>query len=244
MVELTEKGEKLSDPMGLIERFGLTVIDEKEAEDFERQEQLKEEKERRSRLYGHYASPASGVPERYWNESLDSYNPRDKESAEALAKVRRFVDSKGCRMLMLCGANGTGKTHLGCGIIRERGGIYVPMLRLMYEVDGAMSFKAKESKIQLLDRLCETPMLVLDELARVKVREDMQVELAVYILSERYAKGKPTVIISNLWKDDLVKWLGMAVKDRLNECGEVVEFHGQSYRIAKRAEVFNGGNKC
>ena len=242
---MEEPKQPLADPAGLIAKFGLTVVDGKEAEELDRKERLAEERSRRERLDAHYVSPASGVPERYWKESLNTFKPWNEETVEALAATRRFVEAKDCRILMLCGANGSGKTHLGCGAIRERGGIYIPMLRLMYEVDGSMSYKAKESKIQLLDRICDASLVVLDELARVKVREEMQMELAVYVICERYSRGKSTMLIGNPWKKDLVPWLGMAVKDRMNECGEVVELHGQSYRITKRAEVFGkGGDKC
>ena len=112
------------------------------------------------------------------------------------------------------------------------------MLRLVYEVDSTMSFKAPETKIQLLDRMCETRLLVMDEVARMKVREEFQQELVSYILIERYARLKKTIIIGNLKKDELLKWLGNAVVDRLRECAECIELSGQTYRNTKRAEIF------
>ena len=203
----------------------------------ERQEELERKREK---LLAHYRSDKSGVPERYQHESLDTYNGWNDETKAALAKVRSFVKSSGGRALVMCGTCGTGKTHLGCGIIRERGGIYRTMLRLVYEVDGTMSFKAKESKIQLLDRFCFAPMLVLDEIGRTHCREDVQLELASYLVSERYANNKPTVLITNLEKMKFVEWFGMAVKDRLNETGEVIEFKCESFRPKKRATFLKG----
>lgn len=230
--------QPFSDPMGLIQRFGLTVVDGKEAEELAAKERQQEETNRRERLLSHYRSTASGVPSRYHREGLDTFRTETAELSAALHKVIDFTKSSGCRVLILCGKPGTGKTHLGCGIIRERGGIYVPMLRLVYEVDSTMSYKARETKVQLLDRLCEAPMLVLDEIGRMKVREDFQKELAAYVIGERYANGLPTVLISNLNKRDLVGWLETAVMDRLNECGEVIELTGSSFRAVKRADVF------
>jgi DNA replication protein DnaC len=82
---------------------------------------------------------------------------------------------------------------------------------------------------------------VLDEIARCKIREETQQELVCYVLNERYANNLPTVLITNLDKKELVKWLGFAAKDRLNECGMVIELNCESYRIKKRREIFSGG---
>lgn len=206
----------------------------------EREDNLLAEQGRRERLEAHYKS-GSGVPARYLSESLATFHAWNAETEAAVQKARDFSRQRGCRTLVLCGSSGSGKTHLGCGIIRERGGIYRTMLKLLYEVDGTMSYKAKETKVQLLDRICTAPMLVLDEIARCKIREETQQELVCYVLNERYANNLPTVLITNLDKKELVKWLGFAAKDRLNECGMVIELNCESYRIKKRREVFSGG---
>ena len=232
----------MSEPNEPLEIFGLKLAPMTDAEIREREvkEQLEELERKREKLLSHYRSDASGVPERYMNESLDTYKPWNNEAGEALGKVRAFAHSNGGRTLILCGTNGTGKTHLGCGIILERGGMYIPILRLVYEVDSTMSYKARETKIQLLNRLCRCPMLVLDEIGRMKVREDVQKELAGYIIGERYADGLPTVLISNLTKLDLLKWLGEAVVDRLRETGDCFEFKEKGYRLQKRENLYEG----
>lgn len=219
----------------------LSAMSEEEAAVQEEKERQEELARKRARMLEHYRSAESGVPDRFKHESLESFKPLTPELEAALRKVRLFVGAGGGHTLILCGANGTGKTHLGCGIIRERGGVYRSMLRLMYEVDGTMSFKARESKVQFLDRLCQAPMLVLDELGRCGVREDMQRELVSYLVGERYAAGKPTVLITNFGKGELVDWLGSAINDRLNETGELIELCGQSYRIRKREELCPDG---
>lgn len=238
-----ELAEVKPSPEEIIASMGLHVMSPEEEAEQERKERQAEEDARKSQRLSWYRSASSGVPERYWLEGLDTFNATDEETGHALKKARDFAGSAGCRVLILCGKPGTGKTHLGCGIVRERGGIYTPMLRLVYEADSTMSYKARETKIQLLDRLCSTPMLVLDELGRAKVREDYQKELASYIIGERYANRKPTVLISNLPKGELLAWLGEAVIDRLRECAEeTVEMTGATYRMMKRTEVF--GNEA
>jgi DNA replication protein DnaC len=236
---MDEMKKPFADPSGLIRSLGVTVADEKTVAAYEERQRQQEEENRRERLLSHYRSAASGVPERYYNESLDTFRAETDSARIALEKTREFVASKKCRVLILCGANGTGKSHLGCGAVREMGGVYTTMLRLVYEVDSTQSFKAKETKIQLLDRLCNARLLVLDEIARMKVREEFQQELACYLLMERYARLKSTIVIGNPNKDGMLKWLGGAVTDRFRECAECVELVGGTYRLNKRKEVFD-----
>lgn len=223
-----------------LEVFGLklSAMTDEEAQAREEQERQEEIAKKREKLLEHYRSDKSGVPERYRYESLETFKTWCDSTEYALQRVWDFVKSKGARTLILCGPAGVGKSHLGCGIIRERGGIYRSLPRLMYEIDGTMSFKASETKIQLLDRLCYTPMLVLDEIGRTHIREENQIEIVSYIISERYANKKPTVLISNFSKEALCKWLGMSVFDRLLEVGETVTFQCESYRTQKRSENY------
>ena len=220
-----------------LEVFGLklSAMSDEEAQAFEERERQEELERKREKLLEYYRSDKSGVPERYRHESLNTFVPWCEDAENALKRARVFVQSKGARVLILCGPPGTGKSHIGCGIILERGGIYRSVPRLMYEIDGTMSFKASETKIQLLDRLCYAPMLVLDEIARTHIREESQVEIVSYIVGERYANKKPTVLISNLSKEALCKWLGMSVFDRLLEVGETFTFSCESYRKQKRS---------
>ena len=213
-----------------------TPSDDADVEKFEAEQDALADRQRKSKLEEHYRN-SSGVPERYWEESLDTYDV-SFGFAEQLAAVKKFVrsETKG-GVLILCGDSGTGKTHLGCGAIREIGGMYVTMQRLLFLVDSTMSYRAKETKMDVLERLCRTAgVLVLDEIGR-GIREDAMKELAGYLIGERYAGLRKVILISNLVKPELVRWLGIAVSDRLNETCTFVEFSGQSYRIKKRREL-------
>ena len=211
-------------------------MDDTEYNRIEEENRRQRENEIKISRLTHYRSFESGVPKRYWNESFDTYKPQNDGEKHNVERLRFFVEENNNKVVVLCGNNGTGKTLLGCAVIRERGGLYKPMLKLVYEVDSSMSFKASQTKTQLLDKLCEQKMLVLDEVGR-GVQQERQAELLYYILNERYGAMLPTVLISNLSKIDLVKFLGEAVKDRLNETCEFLEFNGKSYRATKRQEA-------
>ena len=227
-----------------LEVFGLKFqpMTPQEEKDMIEREQQAEIKRKREKLLEHYRSDKSGVPERYKDESLDTYMPWCPDADNALKKVCEFTKAKGAKTLILCGPPGVGKSHLGCGAIRECGGIYRTILRLLYEVDGTMSFKAHETKIQLLDRYCYTPLLVLDEIGRTNVRNDAQLELVSYIIGERYANNRKSLLITPYTKEVFCKWIGLSLFDRLCEVGETVSFSCDSYRPIKK-EVEKGKNE-
>ena len=207
-----------------------------EEEDLEIEKE-KQETIRKNYLEKHYMSESSGVPLRYWSESLSTFKATNDQMKRNLETVKLYASQKGSKTLMLCGNNGTGKTHLGCAIIRERGGIYKTMQRLLFEIDCTMNYNSKLTNLNLLDELCNTQLLVLDEIGRGG-RESKQQELCYYIINERYNNKLSTVLISNLPKADFVHFLGKAINDRLNETGIFLELSGNSYRKEKRKEVF------
>lgn len=212
------------------QEFCITKDEEVKAhEELERQVSFRVAKERLER---HYIE-SSGVPQRYHGESLETFNAYTEELNEALSRVKEYASSHNNKILILCGGNGVGKTHLACGIIRECGGYYLSAQRLVFMAESAMSYRATESKIDLLDRLSECSMLVLDEVAR-GLQSERQQELVQYIIDARYSRLKPMVLVSNLGKTELIQWLGQSIKDRLNEVCIFMEIKGESYRKNKR----------
>lgn len=210
---------------------------EKTVKEYEEKERLDRIRAAKEKLERHYLEK-SGVPERYHTESLETFKAYSDDLKKVVETVTRYAGSPSNHTLILCGGNGMGKTHLACGIIRECGGYYLTVQRLLFMAESAMSFKATESKIDMLDRISDAKMLILDEVGR-GMQAERQQELVQYILDARYSKMKPTVLVSNLEKAELIKWLGQSVKDRLNETCVFLELKGDSYRIRKRT---TGGN--
>lgn len=177
---------------------------------------------------------SSGVPRRYWYVDFDTYIPKtDKDSAN-LEIIKRFSSlEKNDKVLLMLGAKGLGKTHLGSAIIRKCGGTFVSIEDLIFKYESSQDFHAKTNREELMNFYSSTQMLVIDEIGR-SMQTDKENSLLNYILRRRYENMLPTVLISNLSKQDLLKKVGEAVFDRLKETCISVEFEGESYRPSKR----------
>lgn len=182
------------------------------------------------------------VPQRYWNESLDTYKADTDERHATGDAVRQFahaVELGAFRTLILLGAVGTGKTHLACGIIRNVGGLYRLSSTIVEEIRHAKSFGAKETEADILDGYGRTCLLVIDEIGRSSAAQEEQYAL-YQIINERYNRRKPTVLISNQTKKEFLNYVGIAAADRLSESAQCIEFTGMSYR----AEIRHSGGGC
>jgi DNA replication protein DnaC len=211
------------------------VIDDVETERIE-QERQKQDQQAKEAMLQKWYEDNSGAPKRYWAENFNTFNPRTEQDKKALEICKNFAHAPKDKTLILCGTYGTGKTHLACSIIQKNKGIYTTLLKVLYGLDSCASFKAQKTKAQFLDELSHIPLLVIDEIGRgeTESQEKRQAEIIYYIFNERYGAKLPTVLCSNLSKENLVKYMGEAVRDRLNETCIFCELTGSSYREAKR----------
>lgn len=183
----------------------------------------------------------SGVPERYFNESLDNYkitNEMQKAAARAIGEYLREIKCGAFRTLVLIGSAGTGKTHLACGAVREFGGKYATAPDIVEEIRRAKSFSADQTEKKIIDSYSHKSLLVIDEIGRGIAATDEKYML-YQIINARYNTRKPTVLISNFTKSDFLKYIGVAAADRLVESGDIVEMNGESYRGELRRENAN-----
>ena len=200
--------------------------------EIERQERQQAEREKLERYR------KSGVPERYFNESLDSYKITNEMQATAAKAATNFLHAVKCgefKSLVMIGNAGTGKTHLACAIIREAGGKYRTAPDIVEEMRRAKSFTANDTEADIVKYYGHVPLLVIDEIGRGIAATDEKYML-YQILNARYNTRKPTVLISNLGKSDFLQYIGVAAADRLVESAEILEMNGESYRRELRAQ--------
>lgn len=180
----------------------------------------------------------SGVPERYLNEGLDTYQITNEMQTTAAKAATNFLHAVKCgefKSLVMLGNAGTGKTHLACAIIREAGGKYRTAPEIVEEMRRAKSFSANETEGDIIDYYGRIKLLVIDEIGRGISATDEKY-MIYQLVNARYNTRKPTVLISNLGKSDFLQYIGVAATDRLVESAEILEMNGESYRRELRAQ--------
>ena len=223
---------KASDFFDILERLPLEYSPDKEVmlRKLEEEEKLEVIRKRLS----YYRSKESGVPRFLWNDSLTTYHPRTEEEKTNYEKILSFVtNDENHSTLILTGRCGTGKSHLGAGIINSLGGKMIDADTLLLQVDSGDNFKSSENKLEILSRFSNYKLLVIDEIGRSMdvIKEKGYLS---YIIRNRYNNRLPTVLISNLNKKELLKFFGEAIFDRFQETCIYLEFTGESYRPNKR----------
>lgn len=179
-------------------------------------------------------SNSSGIPPRFAECSFFNFECRTETEKNIYQKVCNFVSQDHNEgVLLLTGAKGTGKTHLGAAAIRDTQGRYISMEDLIYKVESSLNFKSPQTEEEVFNDYSTVKFLVIDEVGR-SLKREKEIEILSYILRKRYDNQLPTIVISNLEKKVLMKNLGEAVVDRLREIATSIEFTGESYRILKR----------
>ena len=200
----------------------------------QREKELAEQAEKEAAYQMQKNVESSGVPRRYWHVDFDTYISRNEKDSKNLETIKKFTSlDNNDKVLILLGAKGLGKTHLGSAIIRNCGGRFISIEELIFKYESAQDFHAKTNREELMDLYSSTKMLVIDEIGR-SMQQEKENALLNYILRRGYENMLPTVLISNLSKAELLKKLGEAVLDRLKETCISVEFDGESYRPTKR----------
>lgn len=200
----------------------------------QREKELAEQAEKEAAYQMQKSVESSGVPRRYWHVDFDTYISRNEKDLKNLETIKKFTSlDNNDKVLILLGAKGLGKTHLGSAIIRNCGGKFISIEELIFKYESAQDFHAKTNREELMDLYSSTKMLVIDEIG-CSMQQEKENALLNYILRRRYEIMLPTVLISNLSKAELLKKFGEAVLDRLCETCISLEFEGESYRPSKR----------
>ena len=213
--------------------FGLNIValsenDEKLAAWEREQEKYKEQ----AKLD---AYRKSGVPEKFYNSSFDTYIAETEEEKRIKAQVMDFAKSDKCGTLLMCGANGNGKTLLGCSVIRESGGEYLTSTAMCVKYEAAIGYKAEMTRDALLEHWCKLKgVFVIDEIGKYFINPDLEKFLVSTVTCGRYENGRKSVLIGNPKKKPFVEFLGKAVYDRFTESCTAIEFNGESKRKGLR----------
>ena len=218
----------------LLTTFNNMTPEEMAAHDAKIEERIKAQE--MAEAYEQYKK--SGVPERYWHVSIETYRVSNEMQKTAQQSACAFIGAVKCgefKSLIMIGNAGTGKTHLACGIVRKCGGKYRTAPDIVEELRRAKSFTASETEAQIINYYGHTPLLVIDEIGR-GINATDEKYMIYQLLNARYNTRKPTVLISNHKKSEFLQYIGVAAADRLVESAEMIEMSGESYRRELRAK--------
>lgn len=212
----------------VFEQLSKVVVNDEAVEEYEKQQQeaLKKKK--------HNLYKQSGVPYKFFEESFDTFVATADDEIMQKKKVKDFADNPCNKVLILTGNNGTGKSHLGCSVIRQCGGVFKNSTELCIEYESGGDYNAKKNRLEILDYYIHLRMLVIDECGKYTVKQDTERFLLSYIVNNRYENDLPTVLITNGGKKEFVEFLGKSTYDRLCEVCTTVDFLGKSKRGCDR----------
>jgi DNA replication protein DnaC len=198
------------------------------------------------------------IDERYWNSNFENFNAYNEELKKHLRMAENFAGNPDGKLVML-GENGNGKTHLAISVLKKLGGkIYTA-----YEIGVRLrqSYTGETKEWEILNELCTVPLLVIDEVEKIKDSESKQ-NWVSHVVGKRCNRRLPIIFIANCHtKADC--------KERIKPCSKCLEYHlendvisrivedglvmkftsedyrkrkGEEYRNKKRAENANNGD--
>ena len=219
-----------SEPRTLTFNLSGFTVDDEGVDEYEK---MLEERRKQDRI-SFYKSSKSGVPSKFWNESLETYIAETPEEERNKDAIQQFVKNPQNKVYILCGNNGNGKSHLASSVIRELGGKYITASDLCIEYESYGSFSGEMSRTKYLRILSAQVVLVIDECGKYTLNQQLEKFLLAYVLSARYEDNLPTILVTNASKKEFIEFLGISVFDRLTEVCTTLEFTEPSKRKARR----------
>ncbi|PHM45594.1 ATP-binding protein [Xenorhabdus miraniensis] len=180
------------------------------------------------------------IAPRFAQATFDTYQPQNPEAERNLKTCQGYVQTwadrkAGGEGLILCGRQGTGKTHLAVAVCREiatEGGedVFITTAsRIIRAFRRSWNGEGGMSEYDTLQFYSERDLLVIDEIG-VQYGTESERNILFEVLNNRYEDLLPTILISNLPVTELAQFLGDRTLDRLFQGGTVLAFDWESYR--------------
>ena len=221
---------------------GINLYFEEESQEKVDNYEKEQERIRLDNAYKKYVS--SGIPKKFESHNFKTFIAKTDGEKHVKQVSEDFAKSPKNRVLIMCGKNGNGKTHLGTAVVYESifnglGGCYITSSNLCIKYESAIGYKTKMSREEIVDFYSTVQgVLVIDECCKYFVNPDLEKFLLIQIICNRYENNLPTVLISNANKKEFLDFLGKAVFDRFTEVCTTLDFNWESKRVTLR-EVKN-----
>jgi DNA replication protein DnaC len=178
-----------------------------------------------------------GIPKRFLRANLDNYkcdSGRANEQ-EIVVKVCRdysvsLADKGQAPNMLFLGIPGTGKTHLAVGILKVVGsGMYTSFFNLTRQVKGTYDGEGSEETV--LAPYLDTRLLVIDDIDTA-MKTQWEVAFLSHFVTHRWARGLPTIFISNDTIEELAQRVTAGAYSRLTSFGNIkLNFNWDDYRM-------------
>lgn len=171
-------------------------------------------------------------PERYKDATFEGYRFYGTDAQKAAQ--RRLVEClrRGLPVVMY-GNNGTGKTHLAYAsmrnqILQGKEAVYASLTDIIDEIKQGFSNNVPTARI--VDKYIGYDYMVIDEMDKAYGTPTEFLNI-FKIVNGRYMTKRPTVLISNASKDDVMEIVGKSSFERIGEDGIAVHMDWPSFRI-------------
>ena len=163
---------------------------EKETEEQNRTKQSKQAQEELIKRY-----KAMNIEREFYDATFENYIAETQNEKHALAAMQKIVAERKGKIILL-GRNGSGKSHLMAVAVKMLGGYMYSMYEISTMIRQSYTTVAKESELEIVNRLASCPMLAIDEIGRTKGGEAEQNWLS-YIIDKRHVRELPLAMASN-----------------------------------------------
>lgn len=182
----------------------------------------------------------AGVPPRYYSATLDDWDETLPEMKAMGEKLRKYLEAfeialeKGSSLIFI-GKPGTGKTFAACSIInklilkRDHSAKYVIANEFLTRLRNCYGSGATEMESEVFEDYTAPSLLVVDEIGRHKDSKHAADSLFA-LFDSRYREVRPTILISNMGKDEFVDYVGEAMVSRLRQDGQMLGFYWEDQR--------------
>ena len=177
------------------------------------------------------------------NFSLDYYS-KNLQHAEIMRKNRDFLvryadnfDPKSSQSILMMGGTGLGKTHLSSALARrviEKGNdvFYTGAIDLFsqFEIQRFKSYTNEPN--ELIERYFECDLLIIDDLGTEMINQ-FSVSTLYNLINDRLGRKKPTVVSTNLSRDEIQKKYTDRITSRMLGEYQLLFFVGTDIRAQK-----------
>lgn len=171
------------------------------------------------------------------------------EWQSAFEKALALAESGG--IIVAYGKRGTGKTQIAYEVARKavfanpyfpavyrdgfspihkaRPCVYVKAMDIFIDLKNGFGRPDEPSEKQIIAKLVDAAFLVIDE-AHVRGETKYEDDKLTHIIDKRYDAMRPTMLITNLEKNEFAAQLSPSIKNRMMECGGGIECNWESFR--------------